>query len=124
MAHSKEHYKAGKHAGHSIQMFRDRFWLSAILSIPIILYSELPARFFNWQAPAFPGSLYLPLVLASVVFFYGGSVFLKGARQELREKLPGMMSGAEARGRVADQQWGEKIRPYKAQYRPHTCATG
>lgn len=85
-------HSADKHAGHSLRMFRDRFIVSAVLSVPVILYSELPQRFFGWQAPVFPGSDYLPLILASIVFFYGGLVFLRGAWQELRSRLPGMMS--------------------------------
>ncbi|MBI5071464.1 heavy metal translocating P-type ATPase, partial [Candidatus Falkowbacteria bacterium] len=88
----KEHEGHEKHAGHSLKMFANKFWVSLILTIPILLYSELPQIFFNWQAPAFFGSSYVPLILSSVIFFYGGWIFIKGARQEIEEKIPGMMA--------------------------------
>lgn len=81
-----------KHAGHSTAMFLRKFWVSVILTFPIILYSDLPQEFFGWSAPAFSGSEYLQLILGSVVFFYGGFVFLRGAISELRARLPGMMT--------------------------------
>ena len=81
-----------KHAGHNITMFGRKFWVSLALTIPVVLYSELPERLLGWSAPAFPGSGYLPAVLASAVFFYGGWVFLAGAWRELRGWLPGMMT--------------------------------
>ncbi|MDO8624183.1 MAG: copper-translocating P-type ATPase [bacterium] len=81
-----------KHAGHHTEDFLKKFWVTLALTIPIVLYSDLPQIFFSWTAPAFPGSLYLPLVLGSIVFFYGGLVFLKGAVNELKARLPGMMT--------------------------------
>ncbi len=79
-----------KHAGHS--MFAVKFWTSLVLTLPVLLYSELPQKFLGWQAPVFPGSEYLPLLLGSIVFFYGGWVFIAGAVRELRARLPGMMT--------------------------------
>ncbi|MCL5733724.1 MAG: heavy metal translocating P-type ATPase [Patescibacteria group bacterium] len=81
-----------KHAGHNTEMFLKKFWISLILSIPIVIYSSLPQAFFSWRAPAFPGEKYLYLLLGSIVFFYGGWVFLAGAWRELKAKLPGMMT--------------------------------
>ncbi len=81
-----------KHAGHSVNMFRDRFWLSLILTTPVLVYSNLPTMLFGISAPAFPGSDYLSIVLATIVFAYGGIVFLKGAAAEIEHRLPGMMT--------------------------------
>jgi hypothetical protein len=52
-ADSKEE---SRHAGHTTKMFLVKFWVSLLLTIPVVLYSELPQRFFGWTAPAFPGS--------------------------------------------------------------------
>lgn len=92
--HEMHEMKEGfnKHEGHDVNVFEKKFWVSLFLTIPVILYSELPQRFFGWSAPAFFGSLYLDLVLGSIVFFYGGWVFILGAWRELRARLPGMMT--------------------------------
>ncbi len=81
-----------KHAGHSTAMFAKKFWISLILTIPVLLWSELPMRFFGWEAPVFLGSEYLAPVLSSIIFFYCGWVFISGALRELRARLPGMMT--------------------------------
>lgn len=81
-----------KHAGHHVNIFKRKFWVSLILSIPIVLYSDLTQAVFHWSAPAFPGSAYLQFILASVVFFYGGWVFIASAGRELKARLPGMMT--------------------------------
>jgi len=81
-----------KHKGHSPEMFYRKFWVSLILTIPVVLYSELPETLLKLKAPVFPGSQYLPLILGSIVFFYGGWVFLAGAWRELKVKMPGMMT--------------------------------
>ncbi|OHA09493.1 MAG: copper-translocating P-type ATPase [Candidatus Sungbacteria bacterium RIFCSPLOWO2_01_FULL_59_16] len=81
-----------KHAGHSVVSFARKFLVSLMLTVPVVLYSELPEKFFGWMAPVFPGSQYISLLLGSVVFFYGGWVFIAGAVRELRAKLPGMMT--------------------------------
>ncbi len=80
------------HAGHHAEDFLNKFWLSLILTVPVVLYADAIKMIFKWAPPAFPGSEYLGLVLGSVVFFYGGSVFLLGAWRELRARLPGMMT--------------------------------
>ncbi len=80
-----------KHAGHSVAMFRDRFWLSLALTLPVVYFSEMIQEWFGYSAPSFPGSTWIPPVLGTVIFIYGGSPFLKGAVQEARDRQPGMM---------------------------------
>ena len=80
-----------KHAGHSVAMFRDRFWLSLLLTLPVVFFSETIQEWFGYTAPSFPGSDWVSPVLGTVIFFYGGSPFLKGAIREMRDRQPGMM---------------------------------
>lgn len=87
-----EHQEHDKHAGHSVAMFKDKFWLSLILTIPVLVYSEMIQHWLNFTPPAFPGSQYVPFVFSTIIFFYGGLVFIKGAWGELKAKLPGMMT--------------------------------
>ena len=77
MDHSA-HQGHDKHAGHSVAMFRDRFWLSLILSIPVVLYSHMVQEWLGFAMPAFPGSDLVAPVLGTVIFLYGGAVFLQG----------------------------------------------
>ncbi len=81
-----------KHAGHSTSMFLKKFWISLILTIPVVLYADVLKTIFKWTLPEFPGLQYMPLILGSIVFFYGGWVFLAGAVREIRGRLPGMMT--------------------------------
>jgi len=81
-----------RHAGHSVAMFRDKFWLSLALTIPVVAWSRDPQTWLGYTAPVFPGSDLLPPVLGTVVFVYGGLVFLRGARGELAERKPAMMT--------------------------------
>jgi len=83
---------ADKHAGHSTAMFFRKFWVSLILTIPVVLYADVVEKIFKWSPPDFMGSEYMPLVLGSIVFFYGGWVFLAGAGREIKARLPGMMT--------------------------------
>lgn len=92
MKKKSEHHEHDKHAGHSVNMFRDKFWTSLALTIPVLLYSETIERWLGLSPPSFPGSAYVPFVLSTIIFFYGGLVFLKSARSELKAKLPGMMT--------------------------------
>lgn len=82
----------GQHAGHSIAMFRERFWVSLALTIPTLVWGHMLQRALGYTAPHFPGSVWIPPVFGTAVFFYGGWVFLQGAARELRERLPGMMT--------------------------------
>ena len=91
--HGREaHDGFNKHEGHLTNIFKAKFWVSLLLSIPIVAYSDIAQKLIHYQAPTFPGSAYLPLMLASVIFFYGGWVFVASAYRELKAKLPGMMT--------------------------------
>ncbi|HUF65976.1 MAG TPA: heavy metal translocating P-type ATPase [Gemmatimonadaceae bacterium] len=81
-----------QHEGHSPEMFRDRFWLSFVLTIPVVFWSAHIQELLGYRAPEFPGSNWIPPVLGTVVFLYGGLVFVKGAWRELKARLPGMMT--------------------------------
>jgi len=81
-----------RHAGHSPEMFRQKFWLSLVLTVPVVVWAEHIQDLLGYQAPSFPGSARIPAVLGTVVFLYGGLVFLRGAWGELRSRLPGMMT--------------------------------
>jgi Cu2+-exporting ATPase len=81
-----------KHAGHSTNIFKVKFWVSLVLSIPLVLYSDMTQAIFHWSTPTFPGLPYIELVIASFIFFYGGWVFIASAWRELQAKLPGMMT--------------------------------
>jgi Cu2+-exporting ATPase len=88
------HQPAGhdRHEGHSVAMFRDRFWLSLALTIPTVLLSPEVGDWIGYPIPSIPGIAYLPAILGTVIFFYGGLVFLRGARGELATRQPGMMT--------------------------------
>jgi Cu2+-exporting ATPase len=73
-------------------MFRNRFWVSLLLSIPVLLYSPMLQAWFGFTMPEFPGSRWIGPVFATIVFFYGGLPFLQMARPELRNRQPGMMT--------------------------------
>ena len=81
-----------KHAGHSVAMFRDKFWLSLALTVPIVLLSHDVATWLGYEIPMIPGIELVPAVLGTVVFLYGGLVFIRGAVGELRGRRPGMMT--------------------------------
>ena len=81
-----------RHAGHSVAMFRDKFWLSLALTIPVVVLSTDVQEWFGYAIPTFPGSEYLPAILGTIVFLYGGLVFIRGAQGELRDRQPGMMT--------------------------------
>ncbi|HEX9923260.1 MAG TPA: copper-translocating P-type ATPase [Anaerolineae bacterium] len=73
-------------------MFRNRFWVSLILSIPVLLYSEMLQMWLGFSMPAFPGSQWLGPLFAIIVFLYGGLPFLDMARPEIQNRQPGMMT--------------------------------
>jgi P-type Cu2+ transporter len=81
-----------RHAGHSVAMFRDKFWLSFAFTIPVIFWSTDVQHWLRYTAPSFPGSQFIPAILGTVVFVYGGLVFLRGAWGELADRKPGMMT--------------------------------
>lgn len=81
----------GQHAGHSTAMFKNRFWLTLILSIPVVFFSPMVGHLLGYTPPQFPGSEWIPPLLGTVIFLYGGQPFLKGGWQEIRSRQPGMM---------------------------------
>jgi P-type Cu2+ transporter len=86
-----DHEGHDKHAGHNPDMFKKKFWLSLLLTIPTLVFSPTVQSWFglNWM---FPSSEYIPAIFGTIIFFYGGLVFLKGAKAELADKQPGMMT--------------------------------
>ena len=80
-----------KHAGHSVAMFRDRFWVTLGLTVPIVVSSGMIQDWFGYSLPGYPGDGLVQPALGTIVFVYGGGVFLEGAWHELRARQPGMM---------------------------------
>jgi P-type Cu2+ transporter len=88
-----EHGGHGAHGGHGdhAAQFRDRFWWSLALTVPVIASSEMVQEWLGFTPPQFPGSQWVAPVLGTVVFLYGGRPFLEGGLAELRSRQPGMM---------------------------------
>lgn len=87
MQHDMHNMKDDRH-DHAAQ-FRNRFWLTLVLTIPVVAFSMMFARLLGYTPPA--GTGWIPPVLGAVIFFYGGWPFLNGAISELKAKQPGMM---------------------------------
>ena len=81
----------GQHAGHSVAMFRERFWLTLALAVPVVFFSPMFAELLGYEPPAFPGSGWIPPVFGTAIYLYGGRPFLKGGLNELKTRKPGMM---------------------------------
>jgi Cu2+-exporting ATPase len=86
------HASHNEHAGHSAIMFRDKFWLSLALTLPVVFWSAEVQHWLGYNAPVFPGSRFVPAILGTIIFVYGGTVFIQGARGELSARQPGMMT--------------------------------
>ncbi|MHA6694122.1 copper-translocating P-type ATPase [Homoserinimonas sp. A520] len=80
------------HEHHDPGMFRRKFWLSLVLTIPTLVFSHGLQDILGLDGPRFPGSHFIPAVFGIALFFYGGMVFLKGGVQELKARQPGMMT--------------------------------
>ncbi|VTX50810.1 Copper-exporting P-type ATPase B [Enterococcus hirae] len=93
MDHSHMDHEDMSGMDHSMHMgnFKQKFWLSLILAIPIILFSPMMGMSFPFKV-TFPGSNWVVLVLATILFIYGGQPFLSGAKMELKQKSPAMMT--------------------------------
>jgi Cu2+-exporting ATPase len=87
--HGHAHGHAG-HAGHA-EVYRRRFWITLILAVPVVVYSEMIQDWFGFTAPEFPGDGVVAPVLGTVIYVYGGWVFLAGGLDELRRRAAGMM---------------------------------
>ncbi|HWV58397.1 MAG TPA: heavy metal translocating P-type ATPase [Longimicrobiales bacterium] len=86
------HGEHGDHGAHDPETFRRKFWGTFLLTIPVVVWSAHVQQILGYRAPEFPGSRWIPAVLGTVVFFYGGWVFVRGAADELRARMPGMMT--------------------------------
>jgi Cu2+-exporting ATPase len=73
-------------------MFRDKFWLSFALTIPVVFWSSDVQHWLGYTLPSFPGSTFIAPILGTVVFVYGGLVFIRGAWSEVADHRPGMMT--------------------------------
>jgi Cu2+-exporting ATPase len=89
---SGHHDAHDKHAGHSVAMFRDKFWIALALTIPTLIWGHMLPRLLGYAPPPVPGQRWIAPVFGTAVFLYGGLVFLQGAVRELRDRLPGMMT--------------------------------
>lgn len=72
-------------------MFKNRFWLTLALSVPVVYFSPMFGNLLGYMPPEFPGSTWIPPVLGTVIFLYGGQPFLTGGLRELKTRSPGMM---------------------------------
>ena len=94
--HGVHQRDTGEHAGHvdhtgHEEMFRQRFWVSLLLSIPVLLYTPMLQMWFGFRMPEFPGSQWIAPLFAVIVFLYGGVPFIQMAIPEIRNRQPGMM---------------------------------
>lgn len=104
MNHSEHHMNQGKekavssHVGHGdhemmVKDFRKRFCISLILTIPVLLLSPMIRSFLQLEPIlTFKGDIYVLFIFSSIIFFYGGWLFLKGIAEELAKWQPGMMT--------------------------------
>jgi Cu2+-exporting ATPase len=79
------------HHAHMIDDFKKRFWISLALSVPIIILAPMIQELLGYEF-GFEGDRYVQFALSSIIYFYGGWPFLKGAYDEIRKKSPGMMT--------------------------------
>ncbi|MGV0382369.1 heavy metal translocating P-type ATPase [Corynebacterium segmentosum] len=90
-----EGHSHGDHHGHGhgdhAAMFRSRFWWSLLLSVPVVIFSPMVADLLGYGVPEFTGSSWIPPVLGTIIFIYGGTPFLQGGWSELKSRQPGMM---------------------------------
>lgn len=96
--HHHKHGTAHSHMGHDnhehmVSDFKKRFWISLILTIPVLLLSPMIRHFLQIESLfSFKGDIYVLFILSTIIFFYGGWPFLSGLVEELRKSQPGMMT--------------------------------
>jgi Cu2+-exporting ATPase len=88
--HADGHAAHGTHAGHHTEAFRRRFWWSLLLSVPVVVTSDMVMDWFGYELD-FPGIEWIGPVLGSVIFVWGGWPFLEGGWREVKDRQPGMM---------------------------------
>jgi Cu2+-exporting ATPase len=81
-----------RHAGHSVELFRNRFWVSLALTVPVLLYARMLWEWLGLEPPDLPAPKLAPFAIATAIFVYGGTVFLRSAAGEIRARQPGMMT--------------------------------
>jgi Cu2+-exporting ATPase len=91
-----DHGSRGGHEGHAghgdhAEMFRRKFWISLVLTIPAVIYSHMLQDLLGYTAPMFTGHEWVAPIFGAAVFLYGGPVFLRGGWAELKDRKPGMM---------------------------------
>jgi Cu2+-exporting ATPase len=107
MNHGKEDHSKMDHSGHDgnapmgmaghdhhkmmVKDFRKRFWVSLIITVPILFFSPMIQAFFGFDL-LLPGNPYILFALSSFIYFWGGWPFLKGFYNEVKAKGPGMMT--------------------------------
>src|SRR5262245_59991938 len=94
-AHGPVHGGSGhdQHAGHSVAIFRQKLWGTLLLSIPTVIWAPMIQHWCGYEPPGGPvASRWVPAVFGTLVFRYGGWVFIQGAVSEIRDRLPGMMT--------------------------------
>ena len=89
---SDQHEGHSRHAGHSVAMFKRKFWLAFALTIPTLIWGRMLPSMFRYTPPAVPGGHFIPTIFGTAVFLVGGWPFLQGAWRELKVRLPGMMT--------------------------------
>ncbi|SHM89264.1 Cu2+-exporting ATPase [Cyclobacterium lianum] len=90
--HNPGHGEMGHdHHKMMIEDFKKRFWISLVLTVPILVFSPMIQGFFGYEW-LLPGNAYILFGLSTIVYFYGGWPFLKGLKDELKEGAPGMMT--------------------------------
>jgi Cu2+-exporting ATPase len=92
-SHSRreKHTSYTTHMDHA-SMFKKKFWICLVITLPIVYFSETIAGLLSYQPVQFTGSNFVVPILGTIIFFYGGLVFLKSAAIELKQKQPGMMT--------------------------------
>lgn len=90
-SHDSMEHDHNKHAGHNPNMFKQKFWVSLLLTVPVLLFSGSIQQWFHFNL-AFAGSQYVSAIFGVILFWYGGLVFLKSAKVELAGRQPGMMT--------------------------------
>ena len=87
------HAAHDRHAGHSVEMFRRKFWGTLLLSIPTVVWSPMVQHWLGYEAwGGSAASRVIPALFGTLVFAYGGWVFIRAALGELADRRPGMMT--------------------------------
>ena len=89
--HESGHRAHVDHTGHE-QLFRRRFWVCLVLTLPVLLYSPMLQEWFGFTMPTFPGSQWIAPLFSTIIFLYGGVPFLRMAVPEVQNGQPGMMT--------------------------------